>query len=1242
MIMYMSLVYFAIKYTFMYVRRFFTLAILTLMGPVIGVAYAFQKAFYGNSPSYKKWLTDYLLTLFIQIVHALLYAIFISDALILSLESISGTVIALLFMNIAFNSESLFKKIFNFNASGSLKKIDESANLKNKLDTLQNFAVGGKSTYDALLNTPYTKTAKAIGKMAVAGAGLGITQVPKVVKKGEDVAKQGINKATTKVKGFLDNNGIQSTKIDSVKEKYSDFKTSLQNKREQNEINQELEDQDILNTGSEELRDQAINAYVMLNQDPTDENKENALNAQRRFNRYRELKNKQSQKFVTEEVSTKDILRSKINDYMNVDKYIILKRKNSDGKNVFVFKKKSYSKNSTRRGKVTQPVSNFIETINGTKTYNPITGRMEYNKDGLYSQLNPSKLLGLTDADKKVLKEHFINPMRNGLIGIASVFVGMGTFVDNPQLGMAMMAGGKIAARDTIKKFGLTNASKKYYGKYKFSRFSVGAIRNINKNMMERLQYDRDRLMIQNVKLTQRKLYDYLTGRLSGMKPPKTLKLVVGSEEAKKLNLPSMLVKVAPTAIGTAIGGLGFGVAIGAGVHGVKAARRQQILSSYLNSDNKHLEQDEDNEYFKNKKYMTGFERTTNFVNEKMHGNFVSVKMYAKRDAVMQGASMTALIEHHNKQLKQQQQEIDKETLDLMAITTRLDMKDNLYRYLVSLEVDTYKSLGYDYDPKTGKIQQREEQNSNSQNSTYMPARENQVIKADEIVTELNGNKITNQDIKLMDKKIDQILMDISKGDAIDINDEKTMNLVIEQLSDELVESKIILADQVADLLFVDGKEALKEKIKDKAVYANDKILAVNESLDELSNTEKYIVKKSIEETINEMFDDSMENQKNDTKVDRYENIDTAAVLEKIRESVQRGEIRVSDEKERQFVPNFKDNGLNRNNNQNSNIDMSDISYAFKEKTQKYLESMKELTNPQSVASVHEKNRFIDSLSESDRIILDTAVESVIESNMKSVAKKQATIKNIKSENIMKKITEKMLKDNVDVSVTDEEIKNSVEEKYKNAVEQYLNGMQKARESLAGNRNSELDIKIEERKRIKQEKDKDKAKKIIEKKKDKITEMLEQVYLGDDDNLVEEVKTDNTSTDEEKQKLLKALFAFKELKERSMAINEYATEHELAKRGAGAYNKALLKKSELKLEYLRDFTKVEDYQLKNGAIDQINESMLTSDEKIKYRQMKSVQSKLNDKKIAYEKAENEVKRVGPIMNLRTELKNLKI
>ena len=63
-------------------------------------------------------------------------------------------------------------------------------------------------------------------------------------------------------------------------------------------------------------------------------------------------------------------------------------------------------------------MSNFIETINGTKTYNPITGRMEYNKDGLYSQLNPSKLLGLTDADKKVLKEHFINPMRNGLIGI--------------------------------------------------------------------------------------------------------------------------------------------------------------------------------------------------------------------------------------------------------------------------------------------------------------------------------------------------------------------------------------------------------------------------------------------------------------------------------------------------------------------------------------------------------------------------------------------------------------------------------------------------------------------------------------------------------------------------------------------------------------------------------------------------------------------------------------------------------
>ena len=56
----------------------------------------------------------------IQIVHALLYAIFISQAMVLSLQSIAGMVMALILMNYTVKADELFKKIFNFGGGDSL------------------------------------------------------------------------------------------------------------------------------------------------------------------------------------------------------------------------------------------------------------------------------------------------------------------------------------------------------------------------------------------------------------------------------------------------------------------------------------------------------------------------------------------------------------------------------------------------------------------------------------------------------------------------------------------------------------------------------------------------------------------------------------------------------------------------------------------------------------------------------------------------------------------------------------------------------------------------------------------------------------------------------------------------------------------------------------------------------------------------------------------------------------------
>ena len=79
MIMYMTLVYFAIRYSIVYLKRLLTLIVLTLMAPAVGVSYAIQKVFSGKSQSLTNWGTEYTMNVLIQTVHAIIYSVFIYE-----------------------------------------------------------------------------------------------------------------------------------------------------------------------------------------------------------------------------------------------------------------------------------------------------------------------------------------------------------------------------------------------------------------------------------------------------------------------------------------------------------------------------------------------------------------------------------------------------------------------------------------------------------------------------------------------------------------------------------------------------------------------------------------------------------------------------------------------------------------------------------------------------------------------------------------------------------------------------------------------------------------------------------------------------------------------------------------------------------------------------------------------------------------------------------------------------------
>lgn len=119
-IMYMYLVYLMIRYLYVYIRRMFTIVILIVMAPIMGVTYAFNKIKDGKNISFKNWLTDFAAFTFIQSVHALTYTTFLNIVLELSTESLPGVLISFIVMNFMLKADKIIIDMFGLSHSNEL------------------------------------------------------------------------------------------------------------------------------------------------------------------------------------------------------------------------------------------------------------------------------------------------------------------------------------------------------------------------------------------------------------------------------------------------------------------------------------------------------------------------------------------------------------------------------------------------------------------------------------------------------------------------------------------------------------------------------------------------------------------------------------------------------------------------------------------------------------------------------------------------------------------------------------------------------------------------------------------------------------------------------------------------------------------------------------------------------------------------------------------------------------------
>lgn len=109
------LVYYQVKFFIVYFKRLLEVGFLISISPLVTITYSIDKVGDGRAQAYKAWLTKIIYNIFIQLIHAIVYVVFIFSA-----AEIAKTVpiIGILFLTTLSRTEKIIKTTFGLSEKG--------------------------------------------------------------------------------------------------------------------------------------------------------------------------------------------------------------------------------------------------------------------------------------------------------------------------------------------------------------------------------------------------------------------------------------------------------------------------------------------------------------------------------------------------------------------------------------------------------------------------------------------------------------------------------------------------------------------------------------------------------------------------------------------------------------------------------------------------------------------------------------------------------------------------------------------------------------------------------------------------------------------------------------------------------------------------------------------------------------------------------------------------------------------
>lgn len=115
-IVYIILVVYTFRFTFIYFKRFLYTAFFTMIAPLVALTYPIDKAGDGKAQAFNIWFKEYTMNVIIQPVHLILYTVFVSSANDLATTNPLYAIVAIGFM---IPAEKFIKKMFGLDKADS-------------------------------------------------------------------------------------------------------------------------------------------------------------------------------------------------------------------------------------------------------------------------------------------------------------------------------------------------------------------------------------------------------------------------------------------------------------------------------------------------------------------------------------------------------------------------------------------------------------------------------------------------------------------------------------------------------------------------------------------------------------------------------------------------------------------------------------------------------------------------------------------------------------------------------------------------------------------------------------------------------------------------------------------------------------------------------------------------------------------------------------------------------------------